>query len=110
MKKLAFVLLFLTGCSSVPYSIEMVNVGDVIEYQRPAQNLKGCTLEVANIETKRLDCPTNTVVNRVPYDSGSLVCGMFTCNNKTEWSCFTFEAFRLDRPTHSEQRPIGDRR
>lgn len=93
MKKLAVLFLLLSGCSSVPYSIEMVNIHDTLEIQRG--ELKGCTINLETITTKAMN------------QHGSMsdwvgVCGQTECPNDTRFTyekgaCLDFEAVRLDR-------------
>jgi hypothetical protein len=107
MKRLALVLMFLTGCSTLPYTIKDVNVGDKLEYRAEdnddAREIKSkeCSLEVSNILTIILG-------NGVPYEVIPMVCGYMTCkvaSGNRDYQCWSFEAFKMSRMERQMREP-----
>lgn len=100
--KYVILLLLLSGCAAMPYSIENVSVRDKVEIQRGV--LEGCSMNVANVDT----LVTNS---QGKISEAEVVCGKIQCEGEAAYNeafndkfkCLDFEAVRLDRPSHTEQ-------
>lgn len=94
IKKFLFLMVLLPGCSSVPYSIDMVNVYDTLPVRRG--EFEGCEILVRNVDTLVMGRCGSLV-------DGEQVCGVVDCPGVEELSykklkCLPFEDVRLDRP------------
>jgi len=102
MKWLLLAML-LVGCSSTPYDITRVRVGDKLEVTVPTYNdqLKGCFMQVDNILTKNYDKDDNLYV----FERGGIVCGKFDCGASSwsrEYTCLMFDMFQVEKPTRQD--------
>ncbi len=111
--KYLLLLLVLAGCATSPkYSVQDVNVGDTLSYKRSSKDLAGCQLDVQNIQTTYIgrDGKLGYYAD-TKYLKEGLVCGTFSCKldgpQPDGYACFSFDAFRDDRPKREYEGPRG---